>query len=396
MPEIKACKPLIAENPIDEIWRQLRFFTDCEYAASEIIEHHNIVKSQQSNIKKQARQIGYCIQQAQEYFDAAKQVSLATQPVLLYYGAVSLGSALQLLCKDGSYSFDALRKSNKHRHHGLEFNRAVKDSKNNQNIRDFLSNLKFKIHQKDGSPHGHFGIFYDCLVSTGFHIEDDFSHGGHSFLRDDVYHGLEKRPIDNLLNQTFSVLDLASTLPDMFTYLKEVGIDANLCPGSLKRNFTNNLSSSNLSMHAETLVTSVFNIDSINESQRGKLMPFLQTKIPSLQMISNFDSSLSFQINGTLEECENLYYPDIISDIHGQEFYVVEPESHVLEPAAYFCIMYCFGMLARYFPDVWMGTLENAKITQFIDILLTVFLRKFPHLMLNQLTSTLYYTGPRR
>jgi hypothetical protein len=396
MPTMKVCRPLIAENPIDEIWRQLRFFTDCEYATSKIIEKHGNDPEHSDNVKKQARQIGYCIRQGEEYFNAAKQVSLATQPVLLYYGAVSLSSALQLLCKDGDYSFDRLRQTGKHRHHGLEFDRGIQDLKEIQSIEHFLSSLKCDVYQKHGSPHGHFGIFYDCLVETGFRTKDVVVRGTHQFSMDSIYLGLNKQPIEKILDKKFSVLDLSCTLPDMFSYLKEVGIEPNLCPGSITRVWNDNESSLTISVNPTTCLTSTFTIDSTNKSHIDKLIPFLSSKIPNLQFTGEFEYNKCFEIKGIYQELTNTFFPDMGSDMYGQKFHIVDAESCMLEPAAYFSIMYCFGMLARYFPDIWMGALENAKIAQFINILLSTFLRKFPHLILNQLTSTLYYTDLTR
>ena len=114
---ITNCKDITSENPIKEIWKLLRFFQDIELTSKYHCRIHNIPekeiskdKNLRTNVHKQAKQIGYCIRQAEEYFKASSQVGLATRPNLLYYGTVSLSRALILLKKDGTYSVEYSRR----------------------------------------------------------------------------------------------------------------------------------------------------------------------------------------------------------------------------------------------------------------------------------------------
>ena len=123
---IKVVKNITSENPIEQVWKLLRFFLDISFVSKTIRRIHAIPEGKfNSDVKKQARQIGYCIRQAEEYFHASSKVGLPTRPTLLYYGAVSLSRALILLRQDGTHSFDALRKSGKHSHHGLDLRRGL-------------------------------------------------------------------------------------------------------------------------------------------------------------------------------------------------------------------------------------------------------------------------------
>src|SRR5437667_11322657 len=92
-----------SENPVLEIWKSLRLFLNSDRTVRELRRIHSIEAGQhETNLKKQATQIGYCIRQAEQYFTAAAQVGLATKPVLLYYGCVGLSQALVLLQRDGT------------------------------------------------------------------------------------------------------------------------------------------------------------------------------------------------------------------------------------------------------------------------------------------------------
>ena len=100
-------------------WASLRQFQNVNFTADRIIKLHNVDQRYQKNAKKQAEQLRYCILQAEEYFRAAESVTMATKPVLIYYGIISLALAKVLFKQSGKSSLDAAR--GEHAHHGLGF-----------------------------------------------------------------------------------------------------------------------------------------------------------------------------------------------------------------------------------------------------------------------------------
>src|SRR5215831_7580360 len=112
---------LSVRDPERFSWGELRRFHNVEAVQTLISDIHKAPRSD-PNVKKQATQIRYCLQQAKEYFDAAKSVSLVTKPVLLYYSIMNLALAELLLKQDGLSSLDKAREQ--HRHHGLTFEPA--------------------------------------------------------------------------------------------------------------------------------------------------------------------------------------------------------------------------------------------------------------------------------
>lgn len=98
-------------------WNGLARFRNVKYTARHISELHSVVEAHHRNVIKQAEQIRFCILQAEEYFSAARVVTSATKPLLLYYGVMSLALAELLLKQSGDSSLDRAREH--HAHHGL-------------------------------------------------------------------------------------------------------------------------------------------------------------------------------------------------------------------------------------------------------------------------------------
>lgn len=97
-------------------------------------------------------------------------------------------------------------------------------------------------------------------------------------------------------------------------------------------------------------------------------------------------------IPGIGTETAGAYWPDIVDDINGRKFYILRPEAYIPEPATHFVLLYCLGMLARYYPDIWMRAIdENVQIAKLTDSLLNIIYRKFPNLMLDQMTWVKHY-----
>ncbi|MET4312846.1 hypothetical protein [Bradyrhizobium sp. RT4b] len=117
MPTIDNVRTVHASDPAAWAWSALRKFQNVELASTRITRLQNIDPRWSKNVRKQARQIRYCMIQAREYFAAAQGVSIATKPNLLYYGAMSLALAEILLKQSGDSSLDRARAE--HRHHGL-------------------------------------------------------------------------------------------------------------------------------------------------------------------------------------------------------------------------------------------------------------------------------------
>lgn len=392
---------ITSENPIRQIWKLLRFFLDVPSVSNTIRSIHGIPQGKFDRyVKKQARQIGYCIRQAEEYFHASSQVGLPTRPTLLYYGAVSLSQALVLLRQDGTHSLDALRKKQKHNHHGLDLARgSLETTYQSDETKTFLSSIQCDCHTKNGIPWGQFVLFYRSLVPCAFHIQmETHDHGKSTFLRSDVPQNCaDLLPLDCLTSKRLNALDLVKSLPDMYFTLKQLGIRSDLCRGSVKCNVTRHYKKDEQGAEQVEKIkeTSDFFVDGITPSQKAHLLAFYKKHSPNINLQADLGSNIHLRLTreyAPSDEVGSVYYPDIIDDTNDLKFYILEPETYIPEPAVHFILLYCLGMLARYYPDLWMQAIdENVQIAELTDSLLNIIYRKFPNLILNQMTWVKHY-----
>jgi len=407
---------LTSRNPQDDVWRFLKYFLHGPIAEKRIREIRNLTSHEQkANVKKQAEQISYCIRQAEEYFDAAETVSLITKPLLLYYGAVSLSQALVLLRRDGQYSFDFLRKHRRHQHHGLKgfgFENLQPDS-----VEYFLAGLSCQVNTKNESnqdiPWGHFPNFYESLKPAPTILSLDVGDNRNQFrLKSEtpaVSH--DSRLLLTLVDTRFRLLQLASFLPDLYFIFRELNIPSSITRIRVDRFLNkvyrriplNELISPGPDInfltdeieHVEDL--SNFYINDIDEGAQSKLLVLYRKLNPSIEVVSKTSDSLHLKlitIRKENDKPEQRFYPDILSDYRGRQYLTLDPNNYVHEAASLFMILYLLGMLARYYPDIWVRIItKNAQIAQVLEKLLDVATLRFPILVLDQMTDTKHYVS---
>ncbi len=402
---IQGFRNISSENPIKEVWKLLRFFRDVEYASKYHCYFCNISEAaynkHKSNINKQAIQIGYCIRQAEEYFQASSQVGLATRPNLLYYGAVSLSQALILLKQDGTHSLDARRKQKKHNHHGLELVGSVTDLKSTAGVEDFFNSLGCTcfIKQVNGNnvPWGHFPLFYQSLVPSTTQIKSTVYNFG-EFI------GLESSfpmpcadllTIEYFVKNHFNLSEILKTIPDIYFYLSQIGIQPGLCQGSLYSRVVRHYKKNEKQEIEKYEQEYTFTLDGISKNQKYHLLSFYEQCNKLIKVENDFGSNIVLILKREIcpgEEEGSGYFPDMVEDINGRKFYILKPEDYLPEPASHLIILFCLGMLCRYHPDVWMKVIdENVQVAELTDSLLNIIYRKFPNLILDQMTGIQHY-----
>jgi hypothetical protein len=402
---------IVSDNPIQQIWKLLRLYLDAPSVCKEIRRIHNLKEAEQKqNVQKQATQIGYCIRQAEEYFRASTQVSLATRPVLLYYGAMSLSQALFLLKLDGKHSLDALRKVIKHNHHGLEAVRGLMGSiRPDCSVSEFFDSLKCTCYTKPPDPAagaggaeqpwGHLSLFYKslglgdfCLMPIVYRV-----HGLPSVLKEtEALIGTDRKALDSLLGKQLNALTMLKSLPDMYALLKEVAIAPDLCRGSCQLNKVGHLKPGKLEVSELEKVDYDFHhyLDEFTGEAKVRLLGRYQARIPLLRIADELGSKVHLRIQVVVEPDKHSptpYMVDAVSDLHGETFYLLRPEEYIVQPAAYLILLFCLGMLARYYPDVWMAVIDkNAQVAEVTDAFLNVAYRKFPNLILDQMRGRMH------
>lgn len=392
---------ITAENPTAQIWKSLRLFLDVPWVCDEIRRAQSIPQGKcDSDVEKQAREIGYCIRQAQEYFRASSEVGLPTRPNLLYYGAVSLSRALILLRQDATHCLDVLRKSNKHIHHGLKLARAAAAKANpDDGPEAFFSSLQCTCHLKGNIPWGHFALFYQSLVPCAFGVPTEIrDHGKSTFLtRTTPQDCADLLPLDSVTSQCLNALDMMKTLPDMYFALQDSGIRPDLCRGNVKLRVVQYYKEdeSGGKQPEKTRETRDFFLDGVSSEEKAHLVEFYKSHIPLIKVEADLGANIHLRLTqefAASEESESYYHPDIVDDINDKKFYILNPEAYLPEPAAHLVVLFCLGMLCRYYPDIWIKAIdENVRIRELTDSLLNVIYRKFPNLILDQLRLRKHY-----
>jgi hypothetical protein len=397
---IKSTQKILTENPYEEIWKRLSIFKDDELINKSIRKNFGLKdKKHLSDTKKQAKQIRFSIKQSEGYFKAAKQSGIEVKPNLLYYGMLSLGTALFLFKSDGNYSLDAIRKK-KEKDHGLRpkenFSSLPKSEKNLKNI---LSMIEAEIYIKANQPIGTFKYFYDSLVpeSVLVHRKIIESNKTGYLKRDFALHNADKPEIKNLLDKKFSLDMLFSYLPDMVDFLNNFGIPSRLFFGDIQSTINITKKEKNGEQKENIIEKQEISINRLIEENK-KYFKKLYLKNHQIKLESEFSNNLYFTFDSSREKKEGHldYFPDTTQDIFGQIYFIYKPEDYILEPANYYICMYVLSMLCRYYPDVWMKLLEeNVSFRIAIDSFCNSALRKFPNLILNQLTGIIYNFCPQ-
>lgn len=401
MTHIAQVKEIISEDPIKQIWKLLHYFHDIQYTSKQIKRVHGITDgTQDKNIEKQAQNISYCLKQAEDYFKASTVVGLSTRPTLLYYGVVNLSQALVLLRQNGDYSFDVLRKNDKqYSNHGLELVKEIKAIKPSQPIQ-FFEYLKCKIKTNENGPIGQFAIFYKSLVPPAICIHQSIHDSDKStYIENNIAHpAVDIIPIENLTAKDISIFEAIKGLPDLYSDLLDINVQPLLTRGNNKRTVINHYKkdeSTGENKKDKVTFTDDFLVDGMPKDKKQVFLDFYKNKIPTMTTVADFGSNLHFQlikdmvIDGVVQQDNFLgYYPDIIESINGKKFYVLDPENYIPEPASYFAITYCLGMLSRYYPDIWIKTIKDQpSVAEITDTILNAVYRKFPNLILDQMTS---------
>jgi len=398
---ITAIRDISCPDPVPLIWKFLRYFLDQGSVARRIRAIHGLNETEQeANVKKQALQISYCIRQAEEYFTAALHVSIATKPLLLYYGAVALSQALILLRNDGDSSLDSLRKLKRHRHHGLELNELSLPRRETPGfLQEMLANIKCRVHKNEAGPCGHFVLFYRSLVPPVFSIPSKITEPGPNFIMHTKSPQMcaEMAPLDALTRRSINCFDLVKALPDCFYPLLELGLRPGLCRSDASqqsiRHFRTDPGGAR-TLNKVATETMIFIYD-ITVEQKSHLLSLYQSKGSKLTLASDFGSHIVLRLayeEVPGQQVEQTYFPDLVDDVNGQLFCILEPDAYVNEAAAFLILLFCFGMLARYYPDLWMKALQvNVPFVEFVDSLLNTVQRKLPNLILDQMTGLKHF-----
>lgn len=379
---------ITTDNVSAEAWRHLLEYANHELAVDAIIKRHGEAnKKTLSNYKKQAQQLRAAILQSKEYFDAAENSSLITSPNHLYYGMVSLCSAIMLLLGDGSRSLDKLRQDNKNNHHGLDFSTHV----NATSCRDGLTILANSF--TEVRENGFFRQWYSVLPTSspvyGIVAKQNAS-GAVSVNR--VRVGSDAHmDSQTIIGYKSSILELLKHLPDLNTSLLSCGVSV---PSSrLDYRIVTDAAGQNR--------TCEWRIHEAGSAQD------LQIILNQFSLPENLQDKFTKKIseNGksciaslTLDGNASLFsYPSYRETINNESIMYGDKQLDTPEIVDAYLAAYGLSMLSRYFPDIWVSCLEShCRAAKLIERLVFVLIKKAPVMTLGLMRSDDFVVSTHR
>lgn len=338
------------EDISEEAWRRVLEYANTEYAYDAIARKHGRAdtKSLKSDYRKQAEQIRVSILQAREYFEAARSSSLFTSPNHLYYGFVSLASAIMLLLGTGDKSLDRLRQSCKNQHHGLELSTGMNHSNCSKGL-SLLSQTHVTV-----MPNGHFINWYQTLPTSYENYALFETTKGSTITTNRRQMGNEELLLPNdIVGNKYNLLYLLSRLPDLHNNLVRYGYKV----GSSRVNIDVLDNKNNNSINVR------FRIH--NASSPSHLLNILNEFKCNAHLYDRWDCTDYENSNGCIalfnikENGNNHFsYPSIRETINSDQ-YIYAEYLNTHEMVDFYLALYALSILSRYYPDYWIACLES-------------------------------------
>ncbi len=363
-------------------WRGLNLFQNVDHAADEIVRVHQLPAKHRSNARKQAEQLKFCLAQAKEYFTAADAVSLATRPVLLYYGVMSLALAEVLLKQTADSRLAKLRAD--HNCHGLALTMARSPTPSDD-LSTSLDCLRAKPQTaSDGTPKGTFEVWRrsarECPIG-GFLEKKQSALGTSTKGFEMLFQAFDKAP-PQLKSTGISLRDCVQNLPYMAGTLATWGVGLDMVRATVSREVEANL-------NAKTFLI----LHPTRQSLLDRFMelPLLRPGDTNHVDIVEFPSGYVIQYS---EKLEAFSLPQAIC-LNDRDVFFSCARDSVGEFGHTFIAMHILGNFARYYPDVWMDHLARCSpLATVADVLCSEARERMPLLALSEMTRT--YLIPER
>lgn len=370
---------IISRNDTARIsWGGLKQFHHIPTVFSKLVELHQVPNKHHPNVKKQATQIRYCLQQAREYRDAASVTSLATKPLLLYYSIMSLALAEMLFKSDGSKSLDAAR--GEHAHHGLTLN--VAQNSPELELSTAASSLIAKPMVSSGKRRGTFELWHQVARESPVIGVQREHFASNNIVSTQLLLGSEDKRMGSINPDGISLLDCFTGSPGMFGHF----VGSKLSSRALRGRFARQINKGANSIEDE-LIIHPGNVDVV--SAIAKEIAFEPRSFENLAFVESPNSIL---LRATYEYDNQIMYrlPKIASWTKDEMFFL-RPDIPLNEFGYLYIGLYILGNYARYFPDKWMQDVEGGSplsiaTEEFVDIAES----RMALLILGELTSKYY------
>lgn len=355
-------------DPETDTWRRLLDYANEEFALEALLQRHGepARSVDLKNYKKQASNLRTALHQAHEYFEAARSATQLTAPNPLYYGAYSLASAVMLMRGNGEYSFDFLRRSSKNRTHGLTFTTGTAGSKATGRA-EMLQDSFVAVNR-----FGHFPNFYSVLPPFEQVLAMTTNYIGSKSVN--TYMAARGRQstlaIDDLHGQKRSILELCGHIPDLAFDLRRyrLGSAASRC---------------NFEVMQRNGQAYGYRWRFHGAGTRADLEAILdQFRFP-YQLITEVDAQIEDEATGGIvymqdpgpEQPVSFQFPTIRTTADGDQVAFAR-DIDTPEIADLYRVAYGLSMLARYYPDVWVHSIESHSVASRVVALILPILRR--------------------
>ena len=370
-------KLIVTEYPERTLWWRLSHFKNVERLASLVRAVHPTASEQ--NATKQATQVRYCIEQAEEYFRSAEVVSLAVKPLLLYYGMASLAWALILIKKTGDYALDNI--STEHQSHGLERPHLTFDVRN-MSLSEMLEKVRTTVsqpisrNQTSSELRGTFGLLFFVvgLEPVGVTVERQTGDVTERTTRMFQVHPTHTST-QGLAGSQLSLGRLLLEIPDMASPFTELGVQPLYA-------IVSDAKITQLPNGTEKMIVLTAGSSAeINTHLRGRLERYEGVTV------SEITAGLRLEMN--MAPGEEAAFPSMHSALDGRTFvYIYEEPEPLPETCSLLGAMFLLGMLVRYYPHIWMQLLDRRHpLVETVEAFLPLAQRKYPNLILNNLAG---------
>lgn len=364
-------------------WSRISQFQNIENTASVLINLHALSsKSEKQNAKNQAGEIRHCLIQAKEYFEAAKNVSLATRPVLLYYSIMSMALAEILLKQTGDSRLARLREN--HNCHGLTM--SIKSNpKTEDPLKISASNLLCKPQlDSQKNPRGTFEVWKESAreYPVGSYRKVNLQNGAHH-----TSYQLHLLPSDTASPQLpecgVSLLDCLVELPYMSDVLFSLGVQPEMIRAGM-------------SIYQEGISGDRQSTIIVHPQHHGLIEKFgakVRADAASINYLEIIETPPSGYIIKQLEKPDSElihHYPNSIC-LTDEDIFFSCSDLNLNEFGLLYLALHICGNFCRYYPEQWLKHVEKSTpLAMAIDELCHNSFDRLPLLLLSELTRTYY------
>ncbi|MGO4153588.1 YaaC family protein [Cupriavidus sp. YAF13] len=377
---IQKCATFTATDTAKYAWTRLKHFQNIDAVALQIMSLHGLPERHRPNAKRQAAQLRQCLMQAGEYFEAAKAVSLATRPVLLYYSIMSLALCEVLLKQTADSRLEKLRE--RHGCHGLQLSIAsLLDA--STPLHEAAAALKAKPQTApDGSARGTFEVWRRssretpvCGIYSQPTPDGTGTTSGYRVLMIGADHEPEAFPTAG-----YSLFDVLVGLPQMAEFLPLYNFPAHLARATCSAQWVPEQESAIIRLVIHPTLTKL--LDDFSH-----LVAFAPRGAHRL-VVREFPSGFLLEFPWGQDAPGSL--PWSISPNTSNTWFSTRRES-LNEFGLLYVGLHIAGNFARYYPDKWLAHIEaSSPLALAIDKLTEIAMDRAPLLTLSELTRSYF------